>query len=365
MYEYPCTKPKPKPYYSMMPQTTNALIEILKYGTFFIIAIQQLPNIEFMNKFNIFSEQYVIPSEYNKIIDILLSNQSHCVLGKRTIITPNRYGPDFGKHTYYANPSNDLFNYYNNLNYVVFDKQKFGKNNEIIEYTVNVNFFIKYFAENALDHAMKKIFYHDENTIQSISIDSSQFTISTFIVNRLYKFPTIVQSKITDWVIINYERTLSTKVLVTGRRGIGKSYLAYIIKRAMDNQYNVDCKLFDDVNPATVGLNIKSKILSLASEFNPVIIVINEFDIVLDKVVQNKQYVGDSRLVHTENKLTFNQLLDDIGLTQHVIAVYTTEKSVDELKLNSLYTSFLRKGRIDVFVTMGDDYADFVESDNL
>lgn len=339
-------------------------INFFQFITAFSIISQQLMNIDFTRGYNIFHEHYVIPIEYNNAIDNILSNNSNCSLSKRLVVAPHRYIPDIGKHTYYAKPSDNIFDY-NNLNYVVFEKKKLGKDNEITQYNVYCNFFVKYFEENALDIALKNIYSHDKNMVQSISIDASQFTISTFIVNRIYKPPTFVQALIVQNIFDHYKNTLSSQFLISGNRGVGKSYLAYVIKKEFDNKLNVDCKLFDDVNPTTIGLNIKSKILPIASEFSPVIIVINEFDIILEKVIQEKNFVGDPRSVHTQNKLTFNQLLDDIEMTQHVIAIYTTEKSALELKQNPLYKSYMRKGRIDYFVNMNSDNAEFIESDNL
>ena len=51
----------------------NAVFDFLKYGTFLTIIVQQIANIEFVTKLNIFSDQYVIPVEYNQIVEDLLS----------------------------------------------------------------------------------------------------------------------------------------------------------------------------------------------------------------------------------------------------------------------------------------------------
>jgi hypothetical protein len=329
-------------------------------STFLSFIIQQcLTNSDFFDTFGPFYEQYIIPTEYNSIIDLILTN-TNCKIGKKLIITQNRVIPYWGKHYYYSTNYSHPYDI-NNLNYVTFEKKETGKDNEIIKYTLYVNFFVKYFKNDAFSSVIKEIYSTDRNAIQSISIDTSQYTLDSLIVSKTYHQPTHVQSLITDNILDHYEKTRNVKALITGSMGIGKTYIANVIKRTIDEKYGVNSKLFEDFNPSITGLNIKTKVLSHATEFTPVIIVINEYDIMLDKVTQDKQFQNDPRLTHTQNKLTFNQMLDDIANTKYVIAIFTSEKNINILKQNTYHLSFLRRGRIDYNINMYENHFDSSE----
>jgi hypothetical protein len=57
----------------------------------------------------------------------------------------------------------------------------------------------------------------------------------------------------------------------------------------------------------------------------PVILVIDEVDVAVDDTLRDK-ISYDPRLLHTANKASFNLMLDTIGETRYVIALYTSEK---------------------------------------
>ena len=101
-------------------------------------------------------------------------------------------------------------------------------------------------------------------------------------------------------------------------------------------------------------MSVNKHILSHASITQPVIVVIDEIDIIMHKALQEKTTIGETRLCHTESKQTLNNMLDVIDSTRFVIAIYTTEKSIDELS-QTYDPSFIRKGRIDYYINMTND----------
>lgn len=100
-------------------------------------------------------------------------------------------------------------------------------------------------------------------------------------------------------------------------------------------------------------MDIHAHVLDYATEHTPVIAVIDEMDIFYEEVYAEKQ-AFDPRTQYTRNKKTFTELLDAFGSKQHVITIFTTEKSPEELYANENYRSFLRPGRVDCFLYYSD-----------
>lgn len=111
------------------------------------------------------------------------------------------------------------------------------------------------------------------------------------------------------------------------------------------------------------GYNIGTMALKHASASSPVIIIINEIDIFYDKVF-DEQPTYDPRTQYTKNKLTFNTMLDNLSDTKHVITIYTTEKSYEELQSIERIKSFIRHGRVDFFINMTADKSTLIENNS-
>ena len=114
---------------------------------------------------------------------------------------------------------------------------------------------------------------------------------------------------------------------------------------------NTNFQLFDNFDPSITGYDINKHVLQYATEESPIILVINEIDILYNEVHTAREYY-DPRTPHTKNKLSFNNMLDNIANTKYVITIFTTEKSPDELQTEQINYPFYRKGRIDFFIKM-------------
>ena len=94
------------------------------------------------------------------------------------------------------------------------------------------------------------------------------------------------------------------------------------------------------------------------SKKKPLVLVIDEVDILLNTIVkgipEHKRY---DRLV--DSKTSWNSFLDDIdiGIYKNLILILCSNKSKEEI--DKLDPSFLRKGRVHMYVNMNDiDYID-------
>jgi hypothetical protein len=56
--------------------------------------------------------------------------------------------------------------------------------------------------------------------------------------------------------------------------------------------------------------------------------------------------------------------LDNLSDTKHVITIYTTEKSYEELQSIERIKSFIRHGRVDFFINMTADKSTLIENNS-
>jgi len=192
---------------------------------------------------------------------------------------------------------------------------------------------------------------HNKEGIITMSIDLSSHYPKLVEMCRIYREPLSHQTTAANNIIGRYNKSKNknTKFIIYGSRGVGKTYTSVIVKRKLDEK-GLNVKLFEDFDPSAVGLNVNKLILSGTSNERPIIIIINEIDVMFEKVL-NDPPSYDSRIQHTKDKSTFNNMMDSIANTPNVILIGTTEKSYEDLTLEK-YQSFIRKGRIDYFMHM-------------
>ena len=202
----------------------------------------------------------------------------------------------------------------------------------------------------------------DRDEISVISIDTSKDTPTAMTLTKMCKPPRENQIQGLDlihnaWVRKNYE---SLKVVLSGKPGVGKTYVARLLKKHIESEYmrmhpqetnHVNVRLYEDFNPGSIGVNVKTMVLEHADKYTPVILIINEIDKYYDEV-NNPVQSFDSRLKHTRDVGTFHNMLDDIDSKKNVIAIFTTEKeNIGEIES---YRSFMRPGRVDLIVNMNE-----------
>jgi hypothetical protein len=307
---------------------------------------------------------YKFEKQYNDTIDRILMDPLHGRMGNQIAISERVSIPGEGYHTYFHKINTACFEIFNtlfNFNRVTFYKKIKSHNAvELITYYCRVSPFVKLFTDNARDEVFKKIYGTSEAEIRVTSIDTSWAEPRMYIKNQIYKNPTNIQSSIATHMINQYfdeKSNNNVKMLITGERGSQKTFMGKVIKNMLENHPTADGKisatLIDNFNPKDIGVNIETLILCKATYNNPVIILINEFDIVMNHVIDPTKQSFDPRICHAKDKTTFNNMLDNISDTRYCITIFTAEKSVDELKMQSDdFKSFIRKGRVDYYVSM-------------
>ena len=298
--------------------------------------------------FDFYNTYYRFPEEYTDLIDELLVSKRGYVTTK-IIVGRDAYLPDIGKHYFYYYENADKFF---SRSFVTLEKFKETENERTIHY---YKLYVRPFREGTFNLFMNSLFSSTQDRIRVISIDTSVSTPRLIYVNKIC--PTAEQSnqrEIIDNIMKGYNNSegKNFKVIISGSRGIGKTTIAKLLVKRLESQMGIfGTRLYDDFNPCAVGVNVKYLVSRYSSTGTPIILVINEIDVAYAHTLENK-HSFDPRLLHTQNKQTFNDMLDAIADTPDLIAIYTTEKSKKELMSNEDYRSYMRIGRVDAHIEM-------------
>ncbi len=297
--------------------------------------------------------------EYTDIIDNILNDPNHGKMGPARIISLNKKVPGEGVHYYYRYDISDRSAWFSIDSWKIsFHRVGLRKVRKEINGRVSYH-YVSWSSPS--DHGIdsftelrRKIMVPKQGSIRVVSIDISSHDPSLLWLTKICKNSKpnqiFAMKKIVEkW---NEENDFNVKTIIYGEKGVGKTYTAMLLKKYIDEKFpNAYVRLYDDFDPSAIGVNIKKLALSYASENSPVVLVVNEIDIIYEKVIMdNESY--DPREQHTRNKQSFNNMLDTIANTKYVISIFTTEKSPEELRENKKFVSFMRKGRVDFFLQM-------------
>jgi hypothetical protein len=306
--------------------------------------------------YDIYNKYYLFPAEFTDIIDSILINDKRGLVGKEIVLANNYNIPGSGKHYFYWK-NNSWFHY------IVFDKKIYD--NSLPEYIC----YISPFQTKTFINFLQQLFISMNGSVRVISIDTSLQNPILMCLTKNCEKPRKHQEIILNQIIKHYKcknnTKKNTKIMITGEKGYGKTYIARLLKKKMEFEYNTFCHLYDDFNPSSVGCNVSRLILRNANVKTNIIIIMNEIDVIYEKVISNENINRhDTRLLHTQDKSTFNNMLDVISDTKHVITIYTTEKTPQQLYKKEDFRSFMRKGRVDTFINIKKNKDNF-ECENI
>ena len=320
------------------------------------------------------SHIYVFPEEYTELIDMLLMKERQAVLSSRIVKSANHHVPGLGSHKLYWKDAGG----WNGWDYITFKKEE--KNDKI--------YYIVYTTRRQMstfEEAVKKIFAPDINKIRTISIDTSRQVPFPMFIDKLMSGSekshqtTAINHILEGWfdavqlaatiltfgkgVIpcpnINDPKRYSRQIVLCGVRGSGKSYIGRLLKKRMEAISNsLMIRLYDNFNPSSPGSSINLLVLQYAKAITPVVLIIDEIDICFKRAANGTHANKHAALVHTRDKASLNNMLDGISDTEHMIAIYTTEKSPEDLYAHPEWHSYLREGRVNYFLKYVPDPAE-------
>lgn len=156
------------------------------------------------------------------------------------------------------------------------------------------------------------------------------------------------QQSVIDSIKNIYTKNDSASVFINGVAGAGKSTIGYLLAKELNGSY---CHTF---NPTEPGDYLSNLIADIRVDDEPVIIVIEEVDIMIQNIHKGLDKNNEIP-IEIYNKTTWNNFMDDL-IFYKIILIFTSNKSKKEL--DKIDPSYLRKGRIDEYYYMNTSIYD-------
>ena len=142
-----------------------------------------------------------------------------------------------------------------------------------------------------------------------------------------------------------YKRNNFCKIFLNGQPGKGKTFFAYLMAQKLN------CYLTDEYNPIDPGSSLDTLYhrARKISPNKPLILVLDEADILLTKIHYQKIQYHKNLKSEIYDKSTWNQFLDKIefGLYPYMIVLLISNKEKKEI--DYMDHAYLRNGRINIF----------------
>lgn len=154
------------------------------------------------------------------------------------------------------------------------------------------------------------------------------------------------QEELYKSIMMFYKTQNYCKVFLAGEPGSGKTFFSYLMAQKLDCYF---CDTYDPYLPSSSFMEVYNS-CKLKPE-KPLIVVLDEVDILLNKIMKNQAQTHEKYCREIHDKLSWNNFMDkiDYGLYPYVIFVMNSNMSKDKL-MSTTDPSLLRKGRIDIAV---------------
>lgn len=155
------------------------------------------------------------------------------------------------------------------------------------------------------------------------------------------------QEKLYENIMKFYNKNNYAKIFISGEIGKGKTYFSYLLAKYLK------CFLCDGFDPTEPSSTLENVYSSVDHKYNePLIVLIDEVDIILNKITQTEPLYHKKYPIMIKNKIDWNSFLDRIeyGLYKNLILILCSNKTKEEID-NTYDKSFLRDGRINIYAT--------------
>lgn len=152
------------------------------------------------------------------------------------------------------------------------------------------------------------------------------------------------QIPIIEKIIELYSEKSRATIFIDGVSHAGKSSIGYLLAKKLGGKY---CHSF---NPTDPGDQMSMLVLDADIDDKPLIVVLEEADIMIQTIHDQKIFHNKEIPTSVHNKTTWTSFLDDMFIYRKVILIMTSntsKKYIDELDI-----AYLREGRVHASFTM-------------
>lgn len=215
-------------------------------------------------------------------------------------------------------------------------------------------------GKSPIDYFRQILKQREEGSMLTYRINSTAYHAQLYSMSIEHPIEMRNNQKIAlDFIVGVYKQRFRGTFLFSGTRGTGKTTTALQLKREIERVFHeTTVTLITNFDPSHGGVDISVLALRDVTREFPCVIVINEIETHMgvaasetDKSVPTTS-MDEKRFRHTSDRTTFHDMLDTLAAIRYVIAIFATEKPVEELWAKQEYRSFMRKGRVHGFVRM-------------
>jgi len=152
-----------------------------------------------------------------------------------------------------------------------------------------------------------------------------------------------IQKAVCEYLFESFKTVGRCTALLHGPTRTGKSDTGLYLQEMM-KENGIHARVVQGFDPTLGHFNLHRHVFQFSpTEQFPLIVIINEFDTVVEKCLEPKVF-NDTSYAHS--KATLTEFLDDVNKAANVITIYTTNESIDALRSidNGV---FVRSGRMD------------------
>ncbi len=157
--------------------------------------------------------------------------------------------------------------------------------------------------------------------------------------------PNFHQQKIMDDIVTYYQKNQYCTAFINGIPGSGKTTIAYFLAKRLNGSL---CKTFKPYEPGDSLIKLIDR--ASPTKEKPLVILFDEVNILMRKIHDQLIERHKNIPIQIQDKTSFNTFLDDMKYNKNIILLMTSNESKEQLDV--LDSSYLRKGRVDVYASV-------------
>ena len=156
------------------------------------------------------------------------------------------------------------------------------------------------------------------------------------------------QEDIISNIIEHYNEHNTSVIMLSGEPGTGKSMMGALIAKKLNGSL---CKTYSPITAGDTLENIYNK--ANPTKENPLVVLLDEFDIILHSFHENKIELHKDIPTEVYNKITWNNLLDDINMKLYPRLILILTSNLYREQIETKYDpSYIRDGRVNMYVKL-------------